>query len=213
MAKGTSRFSRLRDWPEPGKRYGYLTVTSRGMNDRHGHQRFWCRCDCGKRKLIRADYLQGGDVVSCGHVARGEVALEKVLGYKCIETGEIFATSTDAALSIGLDKMGWRKVRSAAIRGTELGTDPVTGGPLHWTRAEAVKEIKVQTGRRGKVKKVILLNTMKVFDSLIEAALEYGLDKGAVGRCCNGIRGSSGKDENGEPLIWMWYDDWKKEFG
>ena len=26
---------------------------------------------------------------------------------------------------------------------------------------------------------------------------------------------SSGKvsDENGEPLIWMWYDDWKKEFG
>lgn len=213
MAKRTERYSRLRDWPEPGKRYGYLTVISRGMNDKHGHQRFWCRCDCGKKKLVRADYLQNGDNVSCGHVKRGEATTEKVLGYKCIETGEVFASSSEAAVSIGLTPMDWRKIRSAVIQGTELGTDPLTGEPLHWTRAEALKEKKIFTGRKGKVKKVVCLNTMKVFDSLVEASLEYGLDKGAVGRCCNGIRGSAGKDEDGEPLIWMWYDDWKKEFG
>lgn len=217
MAKPNGRFSDRQPWPSPGQRYGFLVVTSRGLNDRHGHQRFWCRCDCGKRKLVRGDYLQNGRVLSCGHLKKSEAVLETVKGFKCVETGEIFATSAEALQSIGLPPTDYAKLVHAAspmYPDETLGVDHTTGLPLHWERASALKEVRPKLLREyGFRKKVILLNTLEVFDSLRDAALRYPqADMSAISRCCNYERRSAGKDENGEPLVWMWYEQWNREF-
>ena len=50
-----------------GQRFGQLTVLERGPNDKHGHVRFWCQCDCGSpKKLIDSAAIRKGLVVSCG---------------------------------------------------------------------------------------------------------------------------------------------------
>lgn len=217
MARPNGRFSDRRPWPSVGQRYGYLVVTSRGMNDRYGHQRFWCRCDCGKKKLVRGDYLQEGRVVSCGHTFRSEPLLRTVKGFKCVETGEIFATPAEALRFVGLPPADYFKLVHAAsplYPDATLGNDPLTGEPLHWERANALREVLPRLPRdHGNSKKIILINTLEVFRSLRDAALRYPqADMSAISRCCNYERRSAGKDENGEPLVWMWYEDWNKEF-
>lgn len=161
--------------------------------------------------------MQEGRVVSCGHLKRSEAVLKTVKGFKCVETGEIFASAADALKSIGLPPADYLKLTHAAsplYPEATLGTDPLTGEPLHWERADALREVLPKVHRDNKnAKKVILLNTFEVFHSLRDAALRYPqADMTAISRCCNYERRSAGKDENGEPLVWMWYEHWKKEF-
>lgn len=40
-----------------GKRVGYLTVTSRTVNDAKGGTQWNCQCDCGKQAVVRGQYL------------------------------------------------------------------------------------------------------------------------------------------------------------
>lgn len=49
-----------------GQRFGRLVVVERGPNYRGRHVRWWCRCDCGKRSLVRAAALRDGRTRSCG---------------------------------------------------------------------------------------------------------------------------------------------------
>lgn len=50
-----------------GQRFGRLIAIKRGENDKHGHTRWWCQCDCGSPlKLIDSAALRKGLVVSCG---------------------------------------------------------------------------------------------------------------------------------------------------
>ena len=221
MAKPNGKFSKKAPWPTPGQRYGYLTVTSRGFNDKHGHQRFWCRCDCGKMRLIRGDFLQNGRVISCGHVKDGKAILKDVMGYRCLETGAVFPSAPDAIVGVGEEKCreNYGKIRAAAspkYPDATFGIHPETGEPLHWERVQTkTKVLKKNKIRNWKVleKKVILLNTLEVFHSLKDAAYKYPQsDISAISRCCNNERNFAGKDENGEPLVWMWYDQWSMEF-
>lgn len=187
-----------------------------GGYDKNGHQRYWCRCDCGKRRLIRGDYLQNGRISSCGHYKRGEPVFETVEGYKCIETGEIFANASEAMEYAGIDKKGVLSFVKKASSSTknEAGTHPETGEPLHWCRAPALREV---TRRRVRDRRyaspgsimVVLANTGEVFNSMREASDAYpqaSID--AISRCCSGERKSAGKNRLGDPLVWVYYDDW-----
>lgn len=49
-----------------GETFGKLTVMERGESDRHGKAQWWCQCECGRRKLVRALNLNQGDSRSCG---------------------------------------------------------------------------------------------------------------------------------------------------
>ena len=58
-------------------------------------------------------------------------------------------------------------------------------------------------------KKVILLNTLEVFGSLVDGANKYKIHRTSLGQCCRGKRKSAGKI-NGEPAKWMYYEDYIK---
>lgn len=49
-----------------GRRFGRLLVIGRGKNNLDKHVMWLCVCDCGKRKLVRAQSLRRGETQSCG---------------------------------------------------------------------------------------------------------------------------------------------------
>ena len=67
-------------------------------------------------------------------------------------------------------------------------------------------------GKRGKdcvaSKQVICLNTLKIYDSAGEASKETGVNHSKICMCCRGERKSCGKDEQGNKLVWMYYEDY-----
>ena len=51
-----------------GERYGRLTVINFSHSE-NSQRYFWlCECDCGKRKIVRADHFKSGHTTSCGCV-------------------------------------------------------------------------------------------------------------------------------------------------
>lgn len=212
---GAAKYSKNR-WPVPGMRYGYLVVMRRGADDRTGHQRFWCKCDCGKRKLIRADYLANGRTSSCGHFRRREKIYEDYRAYRCVETGEVFKTMIDILQYLGFDNSYYGKIRYAVRAGTTLGVHPETGIPLHWEEYIDQREVKRKPPRvhdkrwaDGRSRKVVLLNTGEIFNSVSNANRAYPQAHIThISACCRGRIQSAGKDIFGEPLIWMYYEDW-----
>lgn len=53
-----------------GKQFGHLTVIAKS-NKHDCHSHYWvCRCDCGKKTVVRTALLTRGDITSCGHVSR-----------------------------------------------------------------------------------------------------------------------------------------------
>lgn len=53
-----------------GHKYGKLIVEEQGPNDKWGKTRWYCRCKCGKRKLINTASLIRGLTESCGWCER-----------------------------------------------------------------------------------------------------------------------------------------------
>lgn len=45
-------------------RYGKLTVLDSKIKTKHKY--YYCKCDCGNKKWIRADMITNGSIVSCG---------------------------------------------------------------------------------------------------------------------------------------------------
>lgn len=55
-----------------GLKFGKLTVIKRGENDKSGHVRWWCECNCGNPELIliTAGHLKSGHTKSCGCIRK-----------------------------------------------------------------------------------------------------------------------------------------------
>lgn len=51
---------------KPEDKFGKLTVIHRVSNTRNGHNRWWCRCECGVEKEILATHFMSGKTSSCG---------------------------------------------------------------------------------------------------------------------------------------------------
>lgn len=49
-----------------GQTFGRLTVIDRAENDKHGHTRWLCQCECGNQKVIAGSSLKKGLTQSCG---------------------------------------------------------------------------------------------------------------------------------------------------
>lgn len=57
---------------------------------------------------------------------------------------------------------------------------------------------------------VICLNNQKIFNSSAEASKYYNMSfASGIIKCCTKIRSFSGVDENGENLVWMYYDEFE----
>lgn len=48
------------------KRFGKLVVIQRMDNDKYGHIKYLCKCDCKQKKIVRIDSLKSGKTKSCG---------------------------------------------------------------------------------------------------------------------------------------------------
>ena len=53
-----------------GKKFGRLTVIKRLPNDKWGHSRFLCQCECGNTKETTGDNLIRGICQSCGCIQK-----------------------------------------------------------------------------------------------------------------------------------------------
>src|ERR1700680_1839882 len=54
-----------------GKKFGRLTVETRGSNSKQGAARWYCRCDCGKQTLVIASMLvTDNGTISCGCIRK-----------------------------------------------------------------------------------------------------------------------------------------------
>lgn len=62
---------------------------------------------------------------------------------------------------------------------------------------------------RSKGREVICLNNSRIFKSATLACEEYGIKKG-VSACCSGRQNTAGKDNDGNLLFWMYYDEYVK---
>lgn len=62
--------------------------------------------------------------------------------------------------------------------------------------------------KNGNARRIICLNTMEIFESIVEAAIYYNIDKDAIQQCCS--KKSKRKTAgiiNGEKAIWEYYDE------
>lgn len=58
-----------------GQRFGRLVVVARAENDKYGEARWLCRCDCGRKVIVRGASLRCGDTKSCGCLKREKAKL------------------------------------------------------------------------------------------------------------------------------------------
>lgn len=59
-----------------------------------------------------------------------------------------------------------------------------------------------------RARKVICLNTLKIFESISEIKLKYSIKH--ISECCRGFLKIAGKDQNGNKLHWLYYSDYQK---
>lgn len=180
-------------------------MIGRGKDDKNGKPRYWCRCDCGNRKL-----LYGADLVekkrkSCGCSNRGVVQVPKNK-YKCVETGEIFDSSIKAAKFAGV-KNGWQIIYACDGRLKSTGLNPETGEKFHWEFVPCIKDKFIGTVK-GREHRLYCVNTGKRYYSPCQAARSLGYSNrmgGYIKEVCDCYRLSAGKDpETGEKLLWEW---------
>ena len=78
-----------------------------------------------------------------------------------------------------------------------------TSGLVH--TEESKRKMSENSNKEGI--KVVLLNTLEIFDTIKEGAKKYNLDPSSVRECCNGNRNSYGK-LNKKCMIWVKYEDY-----
>lgn len=54
-----------------GKRYGSLIALKQFSSDGSGRAQWVCRCDCGRKKIVRGAHLTTGNTKSCGRCGHG----------------------------------------------------------------------------------------------------------------------------------------------
>lgn len=71
---------------------------------------------------------------------------------------------------------------------------------------------KMRGANHPNARKVVCLNTNEIFNTMSEIKNKYNMGISHIGQCCKDERRSSGIDlDTGEPLRWMYYEDWLKE--
>ena len=68
-----------------------------------------------------------------------------------------------------------------------------------------IKNKEVPNGSRQKA--VICITTGKIYDSTMDAERQTGVGSSNISECCRGKRKSAGKDENGNKLVWRYYNE------
>lgn len=203
VIKSESAKGRTQGTIEPGDRFGALVVKSKGAPyKKDGSPRYWCTCDCGKRKLVLGRNLISEYQNSCGCARKGYVLVD-ARGYKCVETGTVFPMLKNAAAFAGTDIPALCAVFSG--RRKWAGRHPETGEKLHWEYGTYKKKKFVGLTRKKVPYKVICVTTGKKYKYIKDAAEDTGVFLSSIVHNCNHKTLSAGIDpDSGLPLVWEW---------
>lgn len=73
------------------------------------------------------------------------------------------------------------------------------------------EEIIPKRQKDNKPKSVICLNNVIVYENMTFASNQTGICKSSISNCCNNKKEYAGIDANGNPLYWMFYDEYLKK--
>ena len=73
------------------------------------------------------------------------------------------------------------------------------------------EEIIPKRQRDNRPKSVICLNNMIVYENMAVASDKTGICKSSISNCCNNKQEYAGRDVDGRPLYWMFYDEYLKK--
>lgn len=169
-----------------------------------------------EKKYIRQyDSIENGyNIQSGGTFNPVEICGRKIVGINC-NTKEIcfYPSVTEAARQIG-NKVSRRSIEKLITH--ENPTQKTMGGYVwiaeeEWnilSRKEKEDLKSITPNPKNLSRAVICLNNLKVFSSIKEAQVYYGINN--IGICCRGKIKTCGKLD-GIPLRWAYYDEYVKE--
>lgn len=155
----------------------------------------------------------GYNIQSGGTFNPAEICSRRVIGINCTTKEVIhYCSITEAARQV--KKVNRRSIEKLIIH--ENPTQKTMGGYVwvaedEWlslSQEEKNKLKEITPNPKNLPRKVICMNNLKVFNSIKEAELFYGIKN--IGGCCKGKNSYAGKF-NGEPLKWKYYEDYLKE--
>ena len=126
-----------------------------------------------------------------------------------LNTLEIFDTMTEGANKYNISSSN--NISLCCSKSIKSCGKDENGTPLVWRYYEDylnMTEEEIKNVIRSVDKRIILLNTLEVFDSTRKGAKAYGTYATSICQCCNGKAKSSGKDKDGTPLVWKFYVDY-----
>ena len=136
----------------------------------------------------------------------------------CINTGEIFNNSRIAGEKYNIEITDIQKCCNYKKRfaGTHNGIrmkwmyyDEYLNNTIKRNEVKSEDYSDSKYVYESRVKPVICINTGKIYDSIKEAEKDTGAYH--ISRCCRGKRKTSGKDKNGNKLIWRYYNKEKNK--
>jgi molybdopterin synthase catalytic subunit len=137
----------------------------------------------------------------------------------CLNTLEIFDTITEASLKLNISLESicmCCKHRRNSVGKNEKGEKLVWcyyNEYLEMTEQEIKDKIE-KAQNHSSTKKIICLETLKIFDNMFKIQEIYNISSSNICVCCQGKIKSAGRDADGNKLHWMYYSEYlnlKKE--
>lgn len=125
----------------------------------------------------------------------------------CLDTGEIFDSYIEASKRYKVSDTSISSVCRKLKNRRTAGKDE-NGNPLHWAFEDDINTSMLSVNKKTGARKVVCLNTLEVFPKIKKAREKYPNAK-SISDCCRGLAKRSG-ELNGEPLVWVYYDDYLK---
>ena len=136
----------------------------------------------------------------------------------CLNTGEHFGSLADVCDKYGtnsavISNCCSGKGRSAGMVNGERAVYVYEEDYEKLSQEEIINRVRIAqaptTGENNKLSKpVICLNTMQVYSNARDAANSLGLDFSSISKVCRGVNKTCGKDADGVPLKWKFYEDY-----
>lgn len=123
----------------------------------------------------------------------------------CINNEKIYDSIIEASNELGINYANLHQVL-LKVNNSVRGIDGVF---YQFDYFEVGKEYKLKNLKNIKTpKRVICVNTGKLFNSTREAAEKTGVNQSKISNCCNGKRNFAGRMSNGDWIKWVFEDDY-----
>ena len=203
-----------------------------GYNVNHGGNCIGTMSEATRRKLSNAfkgrkltpEWLEHRTKAQTG-LKRSKETVDKIRAAAsvkviCINDRQIYDSLTIASEVTGV---GISHISQCCNKHRKSAGRDINGKPMVWMfydeymdingSEKTYEEIAPIRLRDDKPKPVICLNTGEVYNSIADAAKDKRTYESGISQCCNNKAKTSGTNDNGESLRWMFYNDYLKQGG